>query len=355
MKTVYLQPKSSTGSTMEEDRFEHRDNSSYFPGCRKDANCNCEICLASISATLDLMPASFQKSSLTKLSVSRPKNVESTPISFDASILSTPSSSSCRISSSPVVKSNAKSNLQQKMEKKKKGWGLCGKVFSLMLGLSLILTADFALSGAVSAMFPPVLSPELVKNISEKSWAVNGLKGKLRFLQSEMRSIVKQEISNCSHADSVWEIIQDDLLLNSRCILYKSAIEEVTIWGWPLQTAGLLRNGFSLRAFAILSGRVTEWSGGSIGYSIRKANTNTSWVQPKWGASLVQLDPNTWILEYRRSSICDNSRLHSAALEFLKHKVSRVAARLKVSWLFAPFEDYQYSRLTVNYGAKVPT
>ena len=48
------------------------------------------------------------------------------------------------------------------------------------------------------------------------------------------------------------------MLLNSHCILYKSAMEEVRIWGWPLQTAGLLTTGFSSRSFTILSGRVTE-------------------------------------------------------------------------------------------------
>lgn len=46
--------------------------------------------------------------------------------------------------------------------------------------------------------------------------------------------------------------------MNSRCVLYKSATEEVSVWGWPLQTAGLLTTGFSSRSFSILSGRVTE-------------------------------------------------------------------------------------------------
>lgn len=46
--------------------------------------------------------------------------------------------------------------------------------------------------------------------------------------------------------------------MNSRCELYKSAIEEVTIWGWPLQTAGMITTGMSFRTLTILSGRVTE-------------------------------------------------------------------------------------------------
>lgn len=52
--------------------------------------------------------------------------------------------------------------------------------------------------------------------------------------------------------------LQEGMLLSSKCTMYKSAIEAVSIWGWPLQTAGLLRTGFSQRSFTILSGRVTE-------------------------------------------------------------------------------------------------
>lgn len=47
-------------------------------------------------------------------------------------------------------------------------------------------------------------------------------------------------------------------MLNSKCVLYKSAIEEVSIWGWPLQTSGLFHTGFSSSSITVLSGRVTE-------------------------------------------------------------------------------------------------
>lgn len=47
-------------------------------------------------------------------------------------------------------------------------------------------------------------------------------------------------------------------MLNSKCVMYKSAIEEVSIWGWPLQTAGLFHTGFFSSSFTVLSGRVTE-------------------------------------------------------------------------------------------------
>ena len=125
---------------MEDERSETRD-SCYYPGCRKDANCNCEICLASINATLDLMPVSVQKTTLTKLSSSHAQNndIECTPISFNALILSTPKSSSRPVLASPVLKSSARSNLMEKMEKSETEWVWKGWFVKLVVGLSLIL------------------------------------------------------------------------------------------------------------------------------------------------------------------------------------------------------------------------
>ncbi|KAJ4961942.1 hypothetical protein NE237_021852 [Protea cynaroides] len=74
IKTVILLSSSSAISlsiTME-DRSENHE-CRYFPGSRKDASCICKICLASISATLDLMPLSIQRSSLMNLSASKSK------------------------------------------------------------------------------------------------------------------------------------------------------------------------------------------------------------------------------------------------------------------------------------------
>ena len=42
-------------------------------------------------------------------------------------------------------------------------------------------------------------------------------------------------------------------MLKSKCVLYKSVTEEVSIWGWPLKTSG-----FSTSSITVLSGRVTE-------------------------------------------------------------------------------------------------
>ncbi|PPS19983.1 hypothetical protein GOBAR_AA00581 [Gossypium barbadense] len=281
----------STTITMEDDvRTETRD-SNYFPGCRKDANCKCEICLASINATLDLMPLSVQKSSFSKLSASKPKYANHSPISFDPSITSTPTS---------------------------------------------------------SGFLKPILTSDVARSIGERASIMQDLNGKLRFLQNELKGFHNLKVSNCSNTDSVWEIDQGSLLLNSHCLLYKSAMEEVKIWGWPLQTAGLLTTGFSSKSFTILSGRVSEWSNGRSGFIItRKANA--SWVQSKWGTSVIQMDPNTWIFEYQRSWILDNPRLISATLlELLKDRLTKMVKKMSEEFLLFFVFDNQCIEFSRN-------
>ncbi|KAF3457123.1 hypothetical protein FNV43_RR01780 [Rhamnella rubrinervis] len=347
--------KSTTISAIEdEDRSETRDSCCYYPGCRKDANCNCEICLASINATLDLMPVS----SLTKISAPRPApDVERTPISFNSSVLSTPRSSSVRIPQvSPCLTSSSKSNLKEDIRKKERKWRWMhwSDFYRLALVLSLIFMAEYGFKWGFSGIVKPELSTEIVRNVVEKSWAVKDLNGKLKFIQRALHGSVDGKVSNCSYDNSVWKIIQEGLILSSHCTLYKSAVEEVSIWGWPLQTAGLLKAGYSSRSFTVISGRVTEWSDGKVGYVTRKANT--SWVQQKWGASAVQLDPNTWLLEYRRSSIFDNPRLVSSTLTFSKYKMERMVGKMKEElWLFSAFKNNKHCHFTKKCDIKVPT
>ncbi|KAJ6431449.1 hypothetical protein OIU84_018847 [Salix udensis] len=342
----------SSASNPNTTAMEERD-SCYFPGCRKDANCNCDICLASINATLDLMPVTNQKSSLTKLSTSR-ANVECTPLTFDSSIISTPRSISRPEMDSPALKSTARLTLNQKKEKRKKEWsfGSWGALFWLVLGSSLLFRVETGFSWEGCRVLRPVFSSDMVRSIGERSWVVQDLNRRLGFLQSELKGFVENgKVSNCSFMDSLWEINQDGLLLYSRCVLYKSATEEVSIWGWPLQTAGLLKTEFSSRSFTVLSGRVTEWSDGRIGYSIRKANT--SWVHRNWAASVVQFDPNTWILEYERSLISNSSTLFSAVAEIFKYRMSRAMKSMNpVFWLFSDFEQ-QYGVFTAKDRVKI--
>lgn len=65
---------------------------------------------------------------------------------------------------------------------------------------------------------------------------------------------------------------------------------------------------------------------------------------------MIQLDPNTWILEYGRSSILDDSNLVLSLLEFFKHRISRMVKKMKQVSLFSTFEF-----LTVKDHIKVPT
>ncbi|KAJ9182126.1 hypothetical protein P3X46_006152 [Hevea brasiliensis] len=358
MKANQATASSSVRSSTTTAAMEERD-SCYYPGCRKDANCNCDICLASINATLDLMPFSVQNSSLTKLSSSCP-NVERTPLSFSPSILSTPISNSCPRMESPVLQSTARLNWSDKREKekkkkKKREWGFTGTFPRLVLGLSLLFVAETGFSWGHCCVLRPAFSADKIRKIGERSRVVQDLTRRLRFMQNELKGFVAdQKVSNCSHMHSIWKINQDGLLLNSRCELYKSAIEEVSIWGWPLQTAGLLKTGFSTRSFTVLSGRLTEWSDGMIGYSTRKANN--SWVHKKWGgASVVQLDPSTWVLEYRRSSLLDCSRLSSAVAELFKYQMSKMMRRMNQEfWFLSALKD-RYDEYTVGYHIKSPT
>ncbi|KAJ8768418.1 hypothetical protein K2173_021571 [Erythroxylum novogranatense] len=335
---------------------DERDNC-YYPGCRKDANCNCEICLASINATLDLIPLSSQKSSFTKLSSSR-ANLECTPLSFDSSVVSTPRSSFCSKLESPVLKSSSRFDFcEKKKEKKKKKreWDSGSRFMRFMLGLSFLVFMGKGFSSGVSRVLRPVFLPEVVRRIGERSWLVQDINGKLRFLQDELKSSgVDMEISNCSHMNSIWEINEDGTILNSRCVLFKSALEEVSIWGWPLQTAGLLRTGLTSRSFTLLSGRVTEWSHGKLGYSTRKANS--SWVQEKLSASIVQLNPNTWILEYQRSFMLDDLKIIPTIAEIFKFSMSGLMKRMNQATSFLSVLEYQYGAFKAKRdNIRIPT
>jgi hypothetical protein len=190
------------------------ENSCYYPGCKKNANCNCEFCIASINATLDLIP----NSTLTKFSSSKPNNLNNnnslSPISFDSSFLSTPENSFRGITTppTPIIKSSAKSNQIQRIERKKKEkkrhFYSDVHVLNVMMVLGFLFFADIVLSKVVSVVFQPSLSPDLIKRVGEKCHEVQDLNGKLRFLQKELGNIVHGEVSNCSFTDTSWEINQ---------------------------------------------------------------------------------------------------------------------------------------------------
>ncbi|KAM7485531.1 hypothetical protein LguiA_001540 [Lonicera macranthoides] len=323
----------------------------YFPGCRKCANCNCEMCLASLTATLDLMPMSIQRSSLTKISNSN--QIPRTPLSFGSSPLSTPNSSPIlRFNVSPPLNSRARVNFQRKVKRKKRELGFGFMMVRVILGVGLIFGVDFAVSWVVPRVLEPKLSSEVVRDLGGKSWVLQDWNERMVILSKEVNVLVGAKVSNGSSVNFIWEIIQDGLLLKSRCILYKSWLEELSVFGWPLQTSGLLTSEFSSQSFTILSGRVTQWSNSEIGHSIRRANS--SWTQGKWSASIVHLDRNTWILEYKRSSIIENRRFFTSALEFLKLRITRKLQKMKKKfWLSLVFGN-QYSSFKED-SSRVPT
>ena len=52
----------------------------------------------------------------------------------------------------------------------------------------------------------------------------------------------------------------------------------------------------------------------------------------------------------------DNPRLFSAAIEFLKYRISKMAGKVKQEfWLFSAFENNQFSEFTAKYDMKIPT
>ncbi|MCD7469796.1 hypothetical protein HAX54_009044 [Datura stramonium] len=354
MKSTQLStPNSSVKSSSTTIMESEIKDSYYFPGCRKDTNCNCEICIASFNATLDLMTNSMHKSSITKLSAARALQFPRSPISYSPSTISTPKSSSDSSASSmsPPLNSTARGSFHEKVKRKKREFGFGVLLMRLIFGLGVVFGLEFGFSWVVSGFLQPQLSPEIVKNLSEKSWGLMDFDERLIFFKKELEGLFDdEEVSSCRSLNSTWKINQDGLLLTSRCTLYKSISEELSIWGWPLQTAGLLTAGFSARSYAILSGRLTEWSNGEIGYLIRKSNS--SWTQQKWSASAVQLDPNTWILEYSQSPLTENGKLVSAVLEFLKYRLRREVQKLKQEfWLSSSFtsqhSDFSIERLQI--------
>ena len=193
MKTVLF--STATATAMEEgERSEARDRC-YYPGCRKDANCNCKICLDSINATLDLMSYSVQKTSLMKLSASRP-NVEATPISFNPLILTTPPSGTSRIMKYPNFISPVKLSLGFEAEEEERDSSSLHRFLTLVFVLSLIFVMTIGFSCAIARVIRPKLSV-FVHDLNGKLWEVQG--------------IVNLEISNGSCKDSMWEIDQVDL------------------------------------------------------------------------------------------------------------------------------------------------
>lgn len=184
---VMLTPNSSVKSSVTVDS----NPGSYFPGCRKDANCKCEICVASINATLDLM--STHRSSFTKSYPPRPRTfISATPVSFN--------------SLSPSPKSTAPLPIRVKEDS---GYGVF--LFRTFWCLILVFGMEYGVSWmlSVSGVVRARLSPDSVKILGFKSRDFLSLNGGFEFLKNELEGLVGGDVSTCTSVDrSLWKINQ---------------------------------------------------------------------------------------------------------------------------------------------------
>lgn len=219
MKSADSTPDSSvkssstvTGSSTPTSLESETRDSYYFPGCRRDANCNCEICIASINATLDLLPQSIHRSSFSKLSASKPI-LPRTPISFNPLDISTPISRVQPVSASQKLAITGGnefhiSKKRRKKESRKKGTFMV----RLILALSLYWAAEYGFSSLLSGILQQKLTQDMVRNLGEKSLLVKDLNKKLFFLKKELSGMVDKDLTNSSYVDSSWKIVQVSLL-----------------------------------------------------------------------------------------------------------------------------------------------
>ncbi|KAF2620379.1 hypothetical protein F2Q68_00042758 [Brassica cretica] len=114
----------------------------------------------------------------------------------------------------------------------------------------------------------------------------------------------------------------------------------------------IVRSGFSTSSITVLSD--TEWSEGRFGYSIREANT--SWEKTRCSTSVLQLDPNTWFLEYNLSSVVEGSTLLSLAADLLAHMMFQAAKNVnrELFWMFSASRNL-YSVMVLEGTTMTPT
>lgn len=291
--TASSRTRSAASSTRDRGDARSVGDSCYFPGCRKDANCHCEICLASIHATRDLLPSAascLHQSSLTRLSAARPKKAAPAPVPFgDESPPATPESPDSTVTPPPTppIRSPVKSRpVKGKSVKKERYWPLFRSLVRILVWLFLLLAADSGFSAVLSKDFGPKLMPEVISRLGEESRLLgDDLEGMLELLQQSLEALLDKKVANCSSIDSNWEmnqvplsflddyltshsktilhrgsfLLQDDqFLFQWKCVLHKSVAERVVIWGSPLKTTGLLATGSPPPWMMLLSGKIKE-------------------------------------------------------------------------------------------------
>ncbi|KAH9331025.1 hypothetical protein KI387_003133, partial [Taxus chinensis] len=252
---------------------------SYYPHCRKDAQCDCNMCMASIHATLDLRPSNNLFSSLTTGTETPSKSFTSPPSvakgkenlwpnseqsSTRPSILSRkeirrPPPSALGKSVAQLFDSDASEEpVAEKvirMDKTEKQGHLFSRKFTVLF---LILVMEFAVPWSLSGLLEPVFSADKVMGIAQESMVRSSLSDRLNFIARKMARVVPGQVDNCTGSDSTWKLEQDGLMVHSHCTLYSSIAEEVSLWGCPTQTAGVIGRGIVDRSFTVMSGRMIE-------------------------------------------------------------------------------------------------
>ncbi|PUZ37057.1 hypothetical protein GQ55_9G087300 [Panicum hallii var. hallii] len=312
-------------------------DSCYYPGCRKDANCACEMCLASIDATRDLVRAPEAASARRFFAGAAAASRGRRPALFCRDRGAGAGSERTEPPSTPPMRSTAKSRLPPgqtaaagrgaRAAGSPHDWALYA---ATVLGFLLLLWVDTGLVPEAAARgFGPKLSPGAVARVgADARLAPGGLEHKLRVLEQRVGQLVGGErAANCSSQDSVWRLLQNDQqVFRWRCTVYKSVAEEVSVWGSPLRTSGLLPAALSARHLTLLSGEITEWSDGRVWPTVRASN-GSSWAYRRKSAAAVRLEPETWVLEYQRSALFEGTRLIPAAAELLASRCSTMARR----------------------------
>lgn len=196
-------------------------DSCYYPGCRKDANCACEICLASIDATRDLVRAP-EAASARRFFAGAAAARDRRPALFfrDRAAGAGTRSDSTEPPWTPPMRSTAKSRRAPGREPapagaratRGGGWSDDWPLYAAtVLGFLLLLWVDTGLVPEAAARgFGPKLSPEAAAQVgADARLAPGGLEHKLRVLERRVRQLIGSEgIANCSSRDSVWRFHQ---------------------------------------------------------------------------------------------------------------------------------------------------
>ncbi|ONK76800.1 uncharacterized protein A4U43_C03F32300 [Asparagus officinalis] len=178
---------------------------------------------------------------------------------------------------------------------------------------------------------------EMARGFGEEARVTEGgLKGRLRVVEGKVKGAVgggeEERVANCSSSDSVWKLNQGGhhhLSFQWRCVIYQSMAEELSVWGSPLQTSGILAAGVSARSLTLLSGRIIEWSGGGKLVPTSRSSNGSSWTLDRWSSTAVQLEGETWVLEYQRSALFQGSGLIQSAWEISRLRTQRMARGLR--------------------------